>query len=424
MADPKWIDTQTLSYVASGDTTLESELLAQRAAGVKFLIVPKVYEEATVGNPFSNSKKAVAAVSPEREQAIKGAMQRLGAEIDRSGSSTDRLGDRQYERDGAGRELRDRVTLDQPGLVDRGWVVKKSGVTRSVLSESDSLVLSQVAASARARGVSQPVILSADGGVRTNAERWGVKAEARKSVPAPKGAASTGQAEKEPVVASGGRGAELGDFVAGSHAVIKNGLNQISQQTANDEAMAEYQRRAPEMLGMLKGSPGQGVRVDFFFTFQPGVNRDFNDTWTFEGLTYAPYPGLRQELSYDLPPRGERRSASAILPALPPRPRVAAAPGGLPVGDVELAGDWQATIGPWSGVFEFDGQGNVSWMNNLASVPHPGRWSFDGTRLSWTFLDDPPNFSRLFVVRPPLKRTMQGVILPLGRGAFEMTKTN
>jgi hypothetical protein len=314
------------------------------------------------------------------------------------------------------------VTLDKPGLVDRGWVVKKSGVTRSVLSESDSLVLSQVAASAKARGVSKPVIFTADGGVQTNASRWGLTAEGRTSVPAPKVVASTGPAEEAPVVPGGGRGAELGDFVSGAHAVIKNGLNQISQQTAQDEAIAEFRQRAPEIHAMLKANRGQGVRVDFFFTFQPGVNRDFNDTWTFEGLTYAPYPGPRQDLAYDLPPRGERRSATSILPALPPLPRVAAAPGGLPQGDVDLAGDWQVTIGSWSGVFEFDGQGNVSWMNNLASVPHPGRWSYDGTYLGWTFLDDQPTFSRFFVVRAPLTRTMQGAILPQGRGVFEMTK--
>jgi hypothetical protein len=68
----------------------------------------------------------------------------------------------------------------------RGWVEKgKEGNKRYVsrLSESDSMALSQVAASARARGVKEPKLFTLDGGMATNAGMWGVKAVTRTSNP-------------------------------------------------------------------------------------------------------------------------------------------------------------------------------------------------------------------------------------------------
>jgi len=87
----------------------------------------------------------------------------------------------------------------------------------------------------------------------------------------------------------------------------------------------------------------------------------------------------------------------------------------------QLSGKWQVSIGDWNGLFYFDERGGVSWANSEASRKHPGRWSVNGSRLEWKFLD--PGDFRVFTVNLPLDtKKMSGTILPAGQGWFTMSK--
>jgi hypothetical protein len=306
MADPVWVDTNTLGRIAEGDYVLEGELLQKRAAGSELLMVPKVKEEFLKGvNPFKPSKEGRnTGLSPEQMTAKQLVVQRLQIKEDFMGSRVDRLGGTMQPGPNGAPE-------PQPGLIDRGFTVKpptatQPGRLQSFLGESDSIVLTQIAASAKARGIQKPVVFTLDGGMFKEANRWGVSAVTRSTTPPPRGSASMGTAPGEPMGPMGG-GPPVGALIEGAHIIIKNGLTKISQQQAYDDAMAEYKREEPEIHKLLMGNPGLGVRIDFFFQFQPGVNTDFHDETFFEGLTYRPTGGPNEAggvVQFELRPRG------------------------------------------------------------------------------------------------------------------------
>ena len=176
MADPLWLDSDVIMQVANGDTALEAELNALRNAGTTFLMVPKVREECTVGNPMNEkaagkNKDILSKPSSQRNQD---AIDRLRVQLDTSGSFY---------------TAEDRTRLQERGFMGADG---KPLPPQARVQASDSEVLTQVTTSASARGVRLPRIMSLDGGVRQNAIRWGVTAINRSSVPAPAGGGGGG----------------------------------------------------------------------------------------------------------------------------------------------------------------------------------------------------------------------------------------
>jgi hypothetical protein len=153
MPDPSWIDSSTIAEVAAGDTALEAELAVRRNAGTELLVVPKVKEEVTIGNPLK--RKGPWQTTAEQAKACQEVMERLGMKLDTRGSEADRreLFERQFKFKGPG----------------QGTVVR-------AVEKSDAIILSQVAASARARNVARPEFVTRDLRLVNNADAklWGV----------------------------------------------------------------------------------------------------------------------------------------------------------------------------------------------------------------------------------------------------------
>src|SRR5712691_7149371 len=119
MADPVWVDSTIIGYIADGDVALEAELMALAGGGDK-LMVPKVKEEVSVGNPFKkDSTMGPTAGSQARDEVIK----RLNIQMDMMGNKEDirQLYETQFK-------------FKAPG---KGTAVR-------AVEESDAIVLSQV----------------------------------------------------------------------------------------------------------------------------------------------------------------------------------------------------------------------------------------------------------------------------------------
>jgi hypothetical protein len=154
-----WVDTSALRDIADGDTALERELLARRAAGDQLLMVPKVREEFLLGNPLK--KGPVTGNPPNVMEVRQAVITRLGVQVDMMGTEVDR-----------------RAFL-QRQFTNRGGV-------RSI-EESDTIVISQVAASARARNIRNPALFTTDQRLvnNGNVKLWGVTIAHRTSVKPP-----------------------------------------------------------------------------------------------------------------------------------------------------------------------------------------------------------------------------------------------
>jgi len=165
MADPKWVDASTIGFVADGDVTLRAELMQMRKQG-PLLITPKVKEEITIGNPFKVGKTgAMAQPSAETARRCQQVLVDLDIKVDMMGSEADRR-----------------------AFFETQFKFKQKGPSPVVraMEESDAIILSQVAASAKARGIRSPTFFTADGRLTRNADakNWGVALTARQSSPA------------------------------------------------------------------------------------------------------------------------------------------------------------------------------------------------------------------------------------------------
>ncbi|HXI56083.1 MAG TPA: hypothetical protein VNO55_08490 [Polyangia bacterium] len=162
MADPKWVDSSTIGNVAAGDTALRAELMQLRMQGTPLLIVPKVKEEITVGNPFPAGPMAQQKATTA--QLCQQVLVDLDIKVDMMGSEADR---------------RD--------FFEKQFKFKPKGPSPVVraMEESDAIILSQIAASAKARGISSPTFFTADGRLFRNADakNWGVSLTMRQSRP-------------------------------------------------------------------------------------------------------------------------------------------------------------------------------------------------------------------------------------------------
>jgi hypothetical protein len=143
-----WLDTSLIGDIAAGSRALETLV---RRLGVTLLITPKVREELInpLGNPFGDSKAAN--LPPAQLEAFVAAraavLKRLGILLDTQGSADVR------------RELFEKQFKFKPGRT----------VVRAI-EESDAIILSEVAASAQARGNSVPVLLTTDQRLVNNAD--------------------------------------------------------------------------------------------------------------------------------------------------------------------------------------------------------------------------------------------------------------
>ena len=159
MADPLWIDSNTIIYISNGNTALEAEIIAL-AKQRDIYYVPKSREEARIGNPLKTKKnKPWQPNRLETTEVVDKTLERLPVKLDTAAT-----------KEGLA-EFRDRgfFSVDKSGN-------KVVDVARGV-SESDAVVLTQVAASAKARGVSNPEMLTSDVGIFNGADhkRWGIK---------------------------------------------------------------------------------------------------------------------------------------------------------------------------------------------------------------------------------------------------------
>lgn len=154
MPDPIWLDTNVVARAANGDAGIESLLKLYRADGHELLLAPKANDELLYGNPLTitgkNAARPVTEMqpSPATRANIELTKARLGIKVDlRAGelSPSKRVG---YA-------LQDHVPRP-----------KNKAVPASLdnISESDSLVLSQIMGSAEVRGIKRPVMLTAETG--------------------------------------------------------------------------------------------------------------------------------------------------------------------------------------------------------------------------------------------------------------------
>jgi hypothetical protein len=137
MAGPVWLDSSTVADIADGDDALEARV---KGAGAPLLITPKVREELVRGNPFQKppkpskdpndtSRPGMRERPADKAQAMEEVLQRLNIQLDTQGSETER------------RELFEKQFKFKPGRTQV-----------RAMEESDAIILSQVKASANARG--------------------------------------------------------------------------------------------------------------------------------------------------------------------------------------------------------------------------------------------------------------------------------
>jgi hypothetical protein len=168
MGDPVWLDTNILQFALDGDAAVNQQLATYRNAGRPLLVPPAVANELLNGNVLTmkGGKPVWQQVpSPQLKQAMKTGMDKLGVEVDWTSSKI---------------PMSKRVEYSQ---------IKSA----NIVSESDRLVLGQIKASAEARGVAKPEMITGEAATKpmmTESGKWGItsvaKAEpAAGSLPAP-----------------------------------------------------------------------------------------------------------------------------------------------------------------------------------------------------------------------------------------------
>jgi hypothetical protein len=156
MPDPLYLDTCALQQALNGNVSINNQLSQARQAGRRLLVVQQVEIEILYGNFHTlkfNSKKTFfdQVPPPDLREKKRTGMQRIGVEIDTKW-----------------REI--------PNSEYESWI----SIGEKNASISDRKVLSQVKASAKARGLANPEMLTAETGAKAMAndnftQKWGVK---------------------------------------------------------------------------------------------------------------------------------------------------------------------------------------------------------------------------------------------------------
>jgi hypothetical protein len=156
VGDPIWLDTNTLDQALKGDPAINDQLSALRRSGRQLLVTERVETELLYGNDLTVKKnKPFAKQIPEpqfRAQMEKG-MAKIGVEVDTSARS---------------------IPIER--------LYKYRAIKATNVSESDRRVLSEIKASAEARGIAAPEVITvekASKAMSAHSSAWGIK-----SVPA------------------------------------------------------------------------------------------------------------------------------------------------------------------------------------------------------------------------------------------------
>jgi hypothetical protein len=155
--DPVWLDTCVVSNVNNGDKIAEHFLQLLHEEGYELLIVPAVNNELLNGNPLTmkGNKPVWEQVPTEASRATLEALKvRLGIKVDTSSGAI---------------PWKTRALYAMQGHIEPGKDPKTGkplAVPRSLdaISESDSLVLGQVMASAQARKIANPIMVTGETG--------------------------------------------------------------------------------------------------------------------------------------------------------------------------------------------------------------------------------------------------------------------
>jgi hypothetical protein len=143
-----WLDASTIGDIADGDAALEMVI---KSLGGPLLIVPKVWEELHSGNPLKPNSPPRSADGIARSDK---AIARLGAQRDMRGDAALR-----WE------------------LFEKGFKFKKDRTVVRAIEESDAIVLSEIAASAREQNIAKPKLITTDKRLVNagDARAWGVE---------------------------------------------------------------------------------------------------------------------------------------------------------------------------------------------------------------------------------------------------------
>ena len=207
MPDPIWVDTNSLVDIIRGDKILEAELVGIRdREGRELLITPKTWDELRNGNVLTQDPQIPQDSQIPNDSArnrVQGLKDRLKFDVDMEGK---KLGKYKYKYTDPSEahlkpEDRKRIDIGQMRRIDDNLRLLDN------VSESDSLVLSEVKAGAEVRGIKKPVIFTADRGMTVNARTLGI----RPRNPTPR--------TQAPPVYSRGAGSEHKEFSTDSFSV-------------------------------------------------------------------------------------------------------------------------------------------------------------------------------------------------------------
>jgi hypothetical protein len=152
MGDPVWLDTNTVQFALNGDAAVNKQLATHRASGRQLLIPESAANELLSGNRHTmNPKRPFTQQMPSRQMrtAMETGMHKLGIEIDTRAKSFPQLKLFEY-----------------------------SNIQKDNVSLSDRLVLSEIKASAEARGVAKPLLITGESSakaMRAQAKHWGIE---------------------------------------------------------------------------------------------------------------------------------------------------------------------------------------------------------------------------------------------------------
>jgi hypothetical protein len=171
--DPVWLDTCVVSKVFNGDKVGEYFLKLLRDDGHELLMVPAANHELLYGNPLTMDGRAVWEQQPSEATrvALEALKTRLGIKVDLSAGAIPFKTRAMYAMQGHRPQNGMERPVDRDGNLirdvnNRVLPLKPSGHSSTLLnlSESDNLVLGQVMASAQARKVAKPIMVTAETG--------------------------------------------------------------------------------------------------------------------------------------------------------------------------------------------------------------------------------------------------------------------
>ena len=161
MPDPVWLDNGVLDNALKGDAAINQQLVGYRKAGRPLLVVPAVEQELLNGNVVTGTS----APAPDFRKAMQQGMIKLGVKVDTLAGKLP-----------PNTRLKDLYTIGADNV-----------------SYSDRRVLNQIRASAQARGIAAPEMITTETGNKamvSQSPKWGIRPvqaarPAPGSVPAP-----------------------------------------------------------------------------------------------------------------------------------------------------------------------------------------------------------------------------------------------